>query len=147
MASEPIARNAVPCGICQAPADRYDWGFQCQAQAGHVGDLIVGIFSDLTPPSAPSERGAGGREYTMTPIKTNQVYRERDKRFTRFVKVVGWRTLRDGTIKARIRTCREDGTIMISSRVTSIAPTNLQRRFDLAKGAEEAVRARRPKAA
>lgn len=46
-----IVRNAVTCGICQSPADRYNNRFQCQAHPGHVGDLNVGIFSDLTYPS------------------------------------------------------------------------------------------------
>lgn len=45
-----IVRGAVKCGICDAPADRYDWGFQCQATDGHKGDPVMGIFSDLTPP-------------------------------------------------------------------------------------------------
>lgn len=47
----PIVKSAVICGICHSPADRYDYGFQCQANSNHLGDLIVGIFSDLTPPT------------------------------------------------------------------------------------------------
>lgn len=62
--TKPIVKNAVQCRICGAPADRYGgaeqmngfdrstWGtmFICQANPNHVGDCIVGIFSDLTPP-------------------------------------------------------------------------------------------------
>lgn len=47
---EPIVRNAVRCGICGIPADRYANLYLCQANPCHQGDLIVGIFSDLTPP-------------------------------------------------------------------------------------------------
>ena len=47
MDREPIVKNAVRCGICQSPADRYDNHFECQANPCHVGDLFVGIFSDL----------------------------------------------------------------------------------------------------
>ena len=41
---------ATRCGICQAPADRKPYGFQCRAVPGHVADLNVGIWSDLTHP-------------------------------------------------------------------------------------------------
>lgn len=47
-----VVRNAVTCGICHGPADRYVNRFQCQHDPNHVGDLNVGIFSDLTPPEA-----------------------------------------------------------------------------------------------
>lgn len=47
----PIVRNAVHCGICDGSADRYINWFQCQNNPNHVGDLTVGIFSDLTYPS------------------------------------------------------------------------------------------------
>jgi hypothetical protein len=43
-----ITKNAMACGICGGPADRYRNHFQCQKNPNHVGDLIVGIFSDLT---------------------------------------------------------------------------------------------------
>lgn len=42
-----ITKNAVPCGICQAAAHRYSNRFECSANPHHVGDLNVGIFSDL----------------------------------------------------------------------------------------------------
>ena len=45
---EPIVRNAVRCGVCGAGADRYSYGFVCQANKNHVGDLVVGIFSDMS---------------------------------------------------------------------------------------------------
>ena len=45
-----IVKNAIACGICQAGADRYDILYQCQANPNHVGDLYVGIFTDLTHP-------------------------------------------------------------------------------------------------
>lgn len=44
-------KNARSCGICQSPADRHENRFQCQANPNHVGDLNVGIFSDLTYPT------------------------------------------------------------------------------------------------
>lgn len=50
MKSEPIVKNAVRCGICNAPADRHEHCFVCQANPNHLGDMNVGIFSDLTPP-------------------------------------------------------------------------------------------------
>ena len=43
-----ICKSAVTCGICQSPADRYAHMFQCSKHPGHVGDLVVGIFIDLT---------------------------------------------------------------------------------------------------
>ncbi len=46
----PIVCNAVRCGVCGEPADRYVNRFQCQANPNHVGDLNVGIFSDCTLP-------------------------------------------------------------------------------------------------
>ena len=48
--NEPIVKNAVRCGICNASADRYSTYFQCSENPNHVGDLYVGIFSDLTFP-------------------------------------------------------------------------------------------------
>jgi hypothetical protein len=39
-------KNAVTCGICQAPADKTPSCYQCQANPNHVGDLTVGIFTD-----------------------------------------------------------------------------------------------------
>lgn len=56
---EPIVRNALRCRICCASADRYAWGYQCQANHYHVGDLNVGIFSDLTPPASKHEDKLG----------------------------------------------------------------------------------------
>lgn len=47
----PIVKNARSCGVCGSAADRYIHTFECQTNPGHVGDLIVGIFSDLTPPN------------------------------------------------------------------------------------------------
>lgn len=45
-----ITVNAVRCGVCGKGADRYANRFQCQDNPNHVGDLNVGIFSDLTHP-------------------------------------------------------------------------------------------------
>lgn len=47
---EPVVKNAVRCGVCGSPADRYSNRFQCQANHAHFGDLFVGIFTDLTHP-------------------------------------------------------------------------------------------------
>lgn len=70
---EPIVKNAMRCGICQSPADRYDFGFQCQANPNHMGDLNVGIFSDLTPPATTTE--ATRHEFiTQTPEGTLCVF-------------------------------------------------------------------------
>lgn len=49
--NERIVKNARRCGLCGAAADRYATHYQCQENSCHVGDLIVGIFSDLTPPT------------------------------------------------------------------------------------------------
>ncbi len=43
-----ITRNAVQCGVCQSPAHRYSNCFQCSSNPNHMGDLNVGIFTDLT---------------------------------------------------------------------------------------------------
>lgn len=51
MNDEPITLNAVTCTICQSPAHRYSNRFQCSANPNHLGDLFVGIFSDLTMPT------------------------------------------------------------------------------------------------
>lgn len=47
---KPLVKNAVTRTICQSPADRYSNVFVCQANKNPLGDLNVGIFSDLTPP-------------------------------------------------------------------------------------------------
>lgn len=49
---DPIVKNARRCGICGSSADRYIHTFECQTNPDHVGDLMVGIFSDLTHPKA-----------------------------------------------------------------------------------------------
>jgi hypothetical protein len=48
--TEYPVRNAVTCRICRSPADRHHTFYQCQANPAHLGDLYVGIFSDLTYP-------------------------------------------------------------------------------------------------
>ncbi|MCA9496518.1 MAG: hypothetical protein KC589_06235 [Nanoarchaeota archaeon] len=45
-----IVKNAVRCGVCGNLADRYVNRFQCQNNPSHIGDLFVGIFSDLSYP-------------------------------------------------------------------------------------------------
>ena len=45
-----VTKSARNCRICQALADRYDNRFECRDNPAHVGDLIVGIFSDLSYP-------------------------------------------------------------------------------------------------
>ena len=56
-------KNVMRCSICQAPADRYDYGYQCRAHPGHIGDPFVGIFSDLTypPKGYDAEGNRGGK--------------------------------------------------------------------------------------
>lgn len=49
---KPLVKNAVRCGICGAPADRYYQYYECQKNPCHLGDCFVGIFSDLTPPES-----------------------------------------------------------------------------------------------
>lgn len=56
---EPIIKNAVRCGICQAAADRYENRFQCQTNPSHVGDLNVGIFTNLAHPAAEEKAKFG----------------------------------------------------------------------------------------
>ena len=42
-------KNACACRICGAPADLTQARFYvCQAHPGHVGDTVVGLFSDCT---------------------------------------------------------------------------------------------------
>ena len=53
---KPIVKNAVRCGICNSAADRYVNRFQCQSNPNHVGDLNVGIFSDLTFPNDKKDK-------------------------------------------------------------------------------------------
>ena len=43
-----IVKNAVRCLVCVNLADRYVNRFQCQNNPSHIGDLFVGIFSDLS---------------------------------------------------------------------------------------------------
>lgn len=45
-----IVLNARRCGICGSPADRRGHLYQCQANNLHVGDVNVGIFTDLSYP-------------------------------------------------------------------------------------------------
>lgn len=47
-----VTKDAVTCGVCGSLAARYSNRFQCQKNPNHVGDLVFGIFSDLTPPKA-----------------------------------------------------------------------------------------------
>lgn len=42
--------NAMRCGICGGPGDRYPHHFQCRNHPGHMADLVVGIWTDLTHP-------------------------------------------------------------------------------------------------
>lgn len=44
MGSDVVVKNAVLCGICGSPADRYVNRFQCQEHPGHMADLNTGIF-------------------------------------------------------------------------------------------------------
>ncbi len=48
--NEPIVKNATRCRICGNPADRYLNHFQCQKNPSHIGDIFVGIFSDMSYP-------------------------------------------------------------------------------------------------
>ena len=41
-------KNAVPCGICDGLADRVDGMFVCNKNQGHVGDLMYGVFLDIS---------------------------------------------------------------------------------------------------
>lgn len=43
-----LCANALTCSICGSPADRMDYGFQCQKEPGHMADLLTGIFSNLS---------------------------------------------------------------------------------------------------
>ena len=51
MIKKRIVKNAVTCTICQSPADLIDNSYyQCQQHKNHLGDIFVGIFSDLMAP-------------------------------------------------------------------------------------------------
>lgn len=41
-----MTRNARACGVCGSGADRYHWGYQCQADPNHHGDPTMGLFTD-----------------------------------------------------------------------------------------------------
>ena len=46
---QKITKNAVTCTLCQSPADLINNSYyQCQSNPNHVGDLFVGIFSNLS---------------------------------------------------------------------------------------------------
>ena len=57
---EPIVKNARSCGICGGPADRYENRYECQKNPCHLGDLFVGIFSDLSRPDDLDNDGTLG---------------------------------------------------------------------------------------
>lgn len=50
MKEENIAvKNACSCGIYQSPADKIKNGmYVCQANSCHIGDGVVGIFTDCS---------------------------------------------------------------------------------------------------
>ena len=48
MDDKPIVKNAVTCGVCGSPADRYENYFICQKNPNHIGDLMYGMFDDFT---------------------------------------------------------------------------------------------------
>ena len=49
--SKKIIKNVVTCTICQNSADLIEGAYyQCQKNKCHIGDIFVGIFSDLTYP-------------------------------------------------------------------------------------------------
>lgn len=48
LANGMITKNACQCLVCGANADRFQNRFQCQVNPNHIGDLVVGRFSDLT---------------------------------------------------------------------------------------------------
>ena len=58
-----IVKNAVRCRVCGAAADRHENRFECQANPNHVGDLNVGIFSDLTH---PEREDTGDAQWAVT---------------------------------------------------------------------------------
>lgn len=53
---QPVKRNAINCGICQAPADRYAHYYQCQKNPNHLGDIEDGRFTDRTEPKEEPAR-------------------------------------------------------------------------------------------
>lgn len=58
---ETRVKNAVTCTICQSPADLINGMFyQCQKNPGHMGDTIVGIFSDCTYRAEDKNEEKGG---------------------------------------------------------------------------------------
>ena len=44
---DQVVKNAIRCSICNSLADKMHGYYQCQQNPGHLGDLFVGIFSDL----------------------------------------------------------------------------------------------------
>ena len=48
---DKIVKNAVKCDICQSPADLINGAYyQCQKNSSHLGDVFVGIFTDMSYP-------------------------------------------------------------------------------------------------
>lgn len=57
-----VTKNARTCSLCNSMADRYSNRFQCQLNPNHMGDLFVGIFTDLTNPSPCNSVGVNERK-------------------------------------------------------------------------------------
>ena len=46
-----VTKNAVECSICGSPATRHGNSYyQCEGNPAHIGDMWVGIFTDLSKP-------------------------------------------------------------------------------------------------
>ena len=46
---DTIVVNAVQCSICQSPADLINGNmYVCQKNKCHIGDCVMGIFSDMS---------------------------------------------------------------------------------------------------
>lgn len=64
------------------------------------------------------------------PVEVGQVYRERDGRFIRYVKVDSF-TAKNGEPAAWCLPCDLNGTLLRRGRGTRIKRENLQKRFEL----------------
>ncbi len=66
-------------------------------------------------------------------VEVGQVYREKDKRFTRYVLVVQLRS--DG--RAKCGPCNKTGRRMFGGRISKIKLSNLEKRFELIEQEKE----------
>jgi len=69
-------------------------------------------------------------------VKVGQVWRERDSRFTRYVRIDD-RAFKDREPAMWVQPCSVSGALMRRGKTTRIKTANLQKRFELVKDVEQ----------